>query len=285
MKKIYPRDENAHYPSALIIVTNRCTLKCRHCFVSRKTSPNAKAKELDATIFLDKLLEKKRRHGIKHMLWMGGEPLLRPEVVSRGVGHFETNNITTNGTRDLIDLPNTMYVVSIDGPPEINDAIRGKGSFEKIMKTLSRVPEGFGPRIMCQATVTRINEDLLEPLVEFLRPTAAEGLTFTFYVPTKNDQSDFAWPNLKSRDKAVRKIMGIKKRHPDFIRNHGRSLELMLSENSKKITDDCSSLKTTLPIYLDKNEFVSPFCCYGNNVDCDLCGSWGLFHEAAKNGM
>ena len=30
------------------------------------------------------------------------------------------------------------------------------------------------------------------------------------------------------------------------------------------------------------DEFVTPFCCYGNDVDCDLCGAWAVFYIAAK---
>lgn len=285
MKKIYPRDEKAQFPSALVNVTNRCTLKCKHCFVFRETSPNSKAAELDAPTFLAKVLEKKEQHGFKFMLWMGGEPLLRPDILTEGVKHFDSNNITTNGSLDLIDLDNTVYVVSVDGPPEVNDAVRGKGSFERAMRTLSRVPEGFGPKIIIQCVVTRKTQYQLEPLVEYIRPLPVEGLTFTFYVPRKNDTSEVAWPDLKSRDEAIREIMRIKEKHPDVIRNHGRSLELMLSPNAKAITDDCSLLKTTLPLYLDNNELVTPFCCYGNDVDCDLCGSWAIFHAAANIGL
>lgn len=285
MKKIYPRDEKAQFPSALVNVTNRCTLKCKHCFVFRETSPNRKAAELDAPAFLAKVLEKKEQHGFKFMLWMGGEPLLRPDILREGVKHFDSNNITTNGSLDLIDLVNTMYVVSVDGPPEVNDAVRGKGSFERAMRTLSRVPEDFGPKIIVQCVVTRKTQYQLEPLVEYIRPLPVEGLTFTFYVPRKNDTSEHAWPGLKSRDGAIREIMRIKEKHPDVIRNHGRSLELMLSPNAKAITDDCSLLKTTLPLYLDNNKLVTPFCCYGNDVDCDLCGSWAIFHAAANEGI
>ena len=34
--------------------------------------------------------------------------------------------------------------------------------------------------------------------------------------------------------------------------------------------------------YLEGNEFVTPFCCYGNDVDCDLCGAWLVFYLAAQ---
>ena len=69
---------------------------------------------------------------------------------------------------------------------------------------------------------------------------------------------------------------------PDFIWNNGRSLELTLSENSMAVTNNCPSKKFVLPLYLDGDEFSIPFCCYGNDVDCDLCGAWVVFYLAAR---
>jgi hypothetical protein len=37
-----------------------------------------------------------------------------------------------------------------------------------------------------------------------------------------------------------------------------------------------------MPLYVEGGEFVTPFCCYGNDVDCDLCGGWVVFYLAAK---
>lgn len=30
---------------------------------------------------------------------------------------------------------------------------------------------------------------------------------------------------------------------------------------------------------------VTPFCCYGNDVDCTRCGAWAVFNLAAKLGF
>jgi len=76
--------------------------------------------------------------------------------------------------------------------------------------------------------------------------------------------------------------MKLKKKYSDFVWNKRRSLELMLSENAKTVTDKCPSKSLFLPLYLEGNEFVTPYCCYGNDVDCDLCGAWVVFHLAAK---
>lgn len=270
------------YPAAMVNITNRCTLRCKHCFVYRDENPNEQKGEMETPTMLKKLAELQRRHGIQIMLWMGGEPLLRPDVLREGVRLFARNTVTTNGTLAPIELPNCTYVISLDGPPELNDAIRGNGTFRKVMRTLSRIPEKFASKVMCQCVVTKRNEDSLEELVKLLQPTRAEGMTFSFYVPPRVDTSDLTWGSLECRDKAVHRVMQLKEKFPDFIWNKKRSLELMLSESAKSVTDNCPSKKLVLPLYLEGREFVMPYCCYGNDVDCGLCGAWVVFYLAAK---
>ena len=274
---------SAHqYPAAMVNITNRCTLRCKHCFIYRDGNPNDSSEEMETPLMLEKLAELQKLHGIQHMLWMGGEPLLRPDVLRNGIKLFSANTITTNGTLKPINLPNCIYVISVDGPPKLNDAVRGNGTFKKVMNTLSQIPEKFSSTVMCQCVVTRQNEDSLEELVKLLQPTRAEGITFSFYVPTNNDTSDLTWGSLERRDRAVRTVMKLKKKYPDFIWNNKRTVELTLSENAKTVTDNCPSKSLVLPLYLEGNEFVTPFCCYGNDVDCDLCGAWVVFYLAAK---
>ena len=275
-------NEHRQYSAAVINITNRCTLRCKHCFVFRDSNPNDPRDEMDSPTMLEKIAERKARYGFDMVLWMGGEPMLRPDVLREATKMLSRNTVTTNGTIDLIELPKCTYVVSVDGPPELNDRIRGKGSFEKVMKTLSRVPEEFGPTVMCQCVVTKMNEHSLEELVELIRPTRAEGMTFSFYVPTANDESEMTWGSLERRDKAVREVMRLKEKYQGFIWNNSRALELTLSQNARRVTDDCPSKKFLLPMYLEGDEFVAPFCCYGNDVDCDLCGAWVIFSIAAK---
>ena len=271
-----------HHPVAMVNITNRCTLRCKHCFIYRDGNPNDARVEMKTPVMLEKLAALQKLHGIQHMLWMGGEPLLRPDVLKNGIKLFPNNIITTNGTINPIELPDCIYVISLDGPPRLNDMVRGNGTFKKVMKTLSNIPDKFSSTIMCQCVVTRQNEDSLEELVELLRPTRAEGMTFSFYVPTKNDISDLTWGSLERRDKAVRSVIRLKNEYSDFIWNNDRTLELTLSENAKAITDNCPSKNLVLPLYLEGSEFVTPFCCYGNDVDCDLCGAWVVFYLAAR---
>jgi sulfatase maturation enzyme AslB (radical SAM superfamily) len=272
------------YPLAMVNITNRCTLRCKHCFVFREGNPNIpKKNEMPAEIMIKEIKKYKRRHGIYSMVWMGGEPLLRKDVLKLGVKIFPRNVVTTNGTLPLINLgPDTKWVTSLDGPEEINDEIRGKGSFKKVIKNLNSLPDDFTGDLQCQCVITKKNEHVFEELIDIIiKETPIRGFLFSFYVPRKNDTSEFAWKSLKERDFAVKKAHAMKKKYPNFILNKELAFELLLSQNALAITNNCPMKKYLLPLYLGDEGFEVPFCCHGNDVDCDLCGSFGVFHLGA----
>lgn len=276
------------YPVAMVNVTNRCNLRCKACFIYRDGNPSprprSRSEEMDSATMLRTIRELRDRHQIRAMVWMGGEPLLRRDVLVEGVQLFPENTIVTNGTLDLVDLGRCVYVVSLDGPEQYNDELRGPGSFGRIMRTLRRVAEQstFEPTVQVQCCVSRENEDQIEALLNIVIDTRAEGLSFTFYVPSRDDRSPLAWRSLQEREPAVRCVMALKQRYPHFVWNSMRSLELMLPENAPAVTGACLPKKFLLPLYLNGYAFEVPFCCAGNNVDCELCGMWGVFHMAAK---
>jgi MoaA/NifB/PqqE/SkfB family radical SAM enzyme len=279
--------DDARYPTAMVNVTNRCNLSCAHCFVFRDGNPNEAPASVRAEMGDDEILETlvalRDRHGIASMLWMGGEPLLRRSLLTLGVRLFRRNTITTNGTIPLIDFgPDVLYVVSLDGPEDLNDALRGTGTFRRVMRTLARLPASFTSPVQVQCVVTRRNQDRLQELVHTLRATRVGWITFSFYVPRAADTGTDAWPTNEDRRPAVEEVMRLKARDPAFVRNSARSLALMLPPDAQRVTDACPARDGVLPLYLEGRRFVTPFCCYGNDVDCDRCGAWVVFHLAAK---
>ena len=42
------------------------------------------------------------------------------------------------------------------------------------------------------------------------------------------------------------------------------------------------SLRAFIPGSLEAGGFTTPFCCYGNDVDCNRCGAWVVFDLAAR---
>jgi pyruvate-formate lyase-activating enzyme len=276
-------DPPPQYPAAMVNVTNRCNLRCQHCFVFRDGNPNELEGEMKPARVLSELERLRDRHGIRNMLWMGGEPMLRWRMLEKGLALFERNTITTNGTIPLKDFgPGLIYVISLDGPREVNDPVRGEGVFDRVMKTVAAIPDGFRPTVMVQCVLHRENQDRLEELVHELRPTRVQGLTFSFYVPRAGEVSARSWASVEEREAAIDIVFELKRRYPDFIWNSTRSLDLLRPATARLVTDHCPMQQIMLPLYIEGDHFTTPFCCYGNDVDCNRCGAWGVFSMAAK---
>ncbi len=239
--------------------------------------------ELSDAAILETLTGLRDRHGIAAALWMGGEPLLRKNLIRQGLGIFFRNTIVTNGTIPLVDFgPAALYVVSLDGPEDLNDAIRGPGIFHRVMRTLSRIPANFATPVQVQCVVTKRNQHRLEELVDAIRETRAGWITFSFYVPRADDVGPDVWETNEERAAAVYEVIRLKARWPSFVRNSARMLTLMLPPQCTEVTAACPARAVVLPLYLDGDHFTTPFCCYGNDVDCTRCGAWVVFHLAAQ---
>lgn len=281
--------DDARYPAAMVNITNHCNLACSHCFIFRDGNPNEQTisirEEMDDDTMLETLTGLRDRHGIASMLWMGGEPLLRRKLLRKGTKIFPRNIIVTNGTVPLIDFgADVLYVVSLDGPADLNDALRGQGTYAKVMRNLARRPEDFSAPVQVQCVVTRRNQERLHELVKVLSTVRVDWITFTFYVPRANDCSEDAWPTNEDRIWAVREVMRLREEYPGFVRNSQRSLELMLPPTCDKVVAACPAQDNVLPLWMEADGFATPFCCYGNDVDCSRCGAWVVFSMAAKFG-
>lgn len=147
-----------------------CNLSCTHCFISCSPS-NDRHKLLSKDRMLIALEEAKKR-GVKEYYFTGGEPFLHPNIleliqrtIQQGPLTVLTNGIliTERIAKKLVELADsTIYSldmrISLDGlTPEENDEIRGKGTFDKIMRSVQRLYEqGINPII----TVTEVREGM-----------------------------------------------------------------------------------------------------------------------------
>ena len=127
-------------------VTNTCNLRCKMCGQWSEQGYIAKDKEvLKQQMELDdwkRLVDEISEHHISSVLVRGGEPFMFPGIINlleyiHSKGIFIS--IDTNGTllkqyaADLLRIGNIHITVSIDGPEEIHDQVRGvTGCFRKI---------------------------------------------------------------------------------------------------------------------------------------------------------
>ncbi len=263
------------YLTVLLDITSRCNLRCKHCFYYR--DERSKTKEIPLGNFLERLDGLNRRYGFISALWEGGEPMLRKDILVEGVKKYEFNIVPTNGTIEIPRLPKSIIVVSVDGPQKINDYIRGRGSYKRALKNTLRSKAETDNRIHFQCTILPMNQDFIEALVEDLMRQKMPKLLFNFYVPQIGEKrSTLAWDTNEERDPIVERVIKLKEKYPDFILNTIGETEKMFSDTCKSYTDRCFLKKNVLPLRANLDERM--FCCYGENPDCDRCGSWGVFH-------
>ena len=273
------------FPGALVNVTNVCNLSCTHCFVFRADNPNKPKDKMDDATMLAQLEKLRDKHHIKSMLFMGGEPMIRRNLVMQAMPLFERSSIVTNGTYGIPSVPGHLVTVSLDGPKEMNDPIRGEGVFDKVKKAVFERDPQDGTTVMLQMTVTSQNSAGIEAFVEEVKDWPVTGIAFTFYVPSVNDSTGLGWPNLRDRDPVIDQVIAMKKKYPGRVKANIGALELMKSDRCMEVTGEhgetCGLKNNMLPLYMGEGgNFERTYCCYGNDVDCTRCGAYGVFNGA-----
>ena len=261
------------YPYGILEVTRHCNLRCTTCFFFQAFA-HEEGDVADAEL-VAKLKALAKRHRIKFMSWVGGEPLLRKRVVEHAAEIVPGNVIFTNGTVALPDWPVT-FAVSLDGLEEVNDAIRGTGVFERARRTIAQAPR----RVLVQTVVSRRNLDVLPAFTDELAgwPKVA-GVIFSIYVPQQGDASGLAF-ELSARDELLDRLLELKRRHGAFVVNEEAALELARPATCREVTDGCDMRENSLALDY-RLERRTP-CCYGEKVDCDLCAAPTPFSLAAR---
>jgi len=173
------------YPYKLTFaVTYKCNSKCKTCNIWKKKSEN----ELSVSE-IDKIFSK--YNGFSWVDITGGEIFLRKDIVeitkiiiqkcrNLYVLHFPTNGllpeIIVEKTKQILRLnPKKLIVsVSLDGPKEVNDKIRGvPGSFKNAVQTFSELKkiENRKLSVFFGFTLSRYNAGYFDKMVEEVKKT------------------------------------------------------------------------------------------------------------------
>lgn len=249
--------------SVSIDITNVCNLRCSHCYYYMK---EYQQNQLTDEEWLNKLKDIKRTYPkAVHCTWVGGEPLLKRNLLQSGMKFFDFNWIVTNGT---IPLPrwDCVYVVSIDGTKDYHDSIRGKGMYERSKENVLRSTS----KIYLHTVINSINANTIKDLVREWSETNIIGIKFSFYTPMTN-AVDMLYMSDSDRNQVVDKILSLKREYGKFIVMGKREIELMRPQNSyMAVGANCLIMKGAT-ISFDSNGNIKRPCVMGR-MDCNRCG-------------
>ncbi|MGC8948434.1 MAG: radical SAM protein [Thermoprotei archaeon] len=169
-------------------ITSRCNLNCAYCHHFFE-----KYKEItfqQALLLIQNLI----KNDIFELTITGGEPLLRKDllnIMSYAIDHGLGINLVTNGTLITNEIARKLskydiYVtISLDGSSsQINDALRGLGTFKKIIKACLMLREA-GVRFHLLATICYKNIADINRLAKLSNDLGAHILTINTVLPIK----------------------------------------------------------------------------------------------------
>ena len=141
--------------------TQACTCSCLHCgFASNSPAPDALGTEETKRI-VDEIHD----FGATYFGISGGEPLQRkdlPEIIGYAKNTGMKVSVITNGcffddkTFDNLVRHEVRVSISVDGTEEINDAIRGKGTYTKAVSAMEKTSKA-GLLDCLVATLTNVD--------------------------------------------------------------------------------------------------------------------------------
>ncbi len=222
-KKIFPivghilAAKMCHIPCPLAVrwaLTYRCNQQCLYCGIPHRKDYY----ELDAA-GICRMLDDFVRLGTQWISFSGGEPLLRddlPAIVKHAKkrGFFVT--LSTNGRllpekiRDLRCVDRIK--ISLDGPQDVHDRIKGQGSFQKVMEALALCQEQAIP-VAVDCVISKFNADVIE---ECLGIAEARHIPISFQPATirrlpRDEEEDYLVPADKYRT-IIELLIALKKK-------------------------------------------------------------------------
>ena len=169
-------------PIVILYVTEGCNLQCVMCSY-REPLPN----ELSLSEIKELALQLKQL-GLQHIVYSGGEPLLRKDF-HKIVEIFSqlslkqtllTNGLLLEKRFDEIAKYFSEIIISLDGPTaEIHNVIRGIEAFEQIVRGVKKIT-AFTPRplISIRTVIQKKNFMHIMQMVDFAQSINANRISF-----------------------------------------------------------------------------------------------------------
>jgi radical SAM protein with 4Fe4S-binding SPASM domain len=183
--------------------TQACTSNCLHCgFASNP--PAFDALETEETM---RIADEIHDFGATYFGISGGEPLQRkdlPEIIGYAKSTGMNVSVITSGyflddkIFDTLVRNDVRVSVSVDGPEEINDAIRGKGAYAKAVSAIEKTSKAglldclVATLANVDATRNNVSSDDMEHVIKLAEEYGARWVVIHGFIPFNRTKEHLA---------------------------------------------------------------------------------------------
>ena len=254
----------------MVEISGKCNLQCPLCYW-RKRKDHKELTDEQWVARIKSII--KRNPNILGAAWLGGEPMLRFNLIKKLSKYFLHNVIISNGTLPLKKLKKTSYWISVDGTKEYFEKQRGP-VYEAIKRNIERAET----RVTIKCVISGINKSCLEDFVKEWSVVKNVGkIMFSFYTPEQGNLDDKNWVNQKEREIIIKKLAKLSLRYPALLKKSVEMLKIFSAPTVGSIPKAC---KRNPQLYIDsRGKEISNFIkdkhvCGYPSADCDRCGNY-----------
>jgi hypothetical protein len=125
---------------------------------------------------------------VRAAVWIGGEPLLRKDLVRTGMDMFPFNWLITNGTLPIPKWDDVAVFISVDGTRDYFERTRGP-NYDLVRKNALESPVGYRAAMV----VNSGNHACIEEFArEWLADPKCMGINYDFYTPSVGENDELA---------------------------------------------------------------------------------------------
>lgn len=201
--------------------TMACNMHCIGCWSGTYDHKDSLTYEQ-----MDRIVSEGKELGTHLYMLTGGEPLVRKKDILKlcekhsdcfFAAYTNSTLIDEQLCRDTLRLGNLMFLLSIEGTPDTNDARRGEGHYASVMRAMdllrrSRIPFGISVCYTSQ-NIDSVTSD------EFFRFVSGKGALFGFYfhyMPVGQNAVPALMPTVEQRRMIIDRIRRIRSAECDI---------------------------------------------------------------------
>jgi MoaA/NifB/PqqE/SkfB family radical SAM enzyme len=258
---------------AIIIPTNRCNLRCKHCLRSNYEGEDLRLDDLRK--FLQGFEE---YHLGNKFVMTGGEFTLHDDfaAIFRMLEKFDfkSGSVVTNGQNvekidQLCKFKHVLshVLLSLEGPnTSINDKIRGTGSFDKALKTINVLNKNKIP-VYIRTTLNSININFIEEMIHFSASKGIGLMHFSIVHPCVKGEKNKLHLTQEEMEEGYRKYKKVILKYPDIKTMYNHRNFMIFTEPEWRSYGTCRPIgSNTGELVLMPNGSIS-FCCDLSDYD------------------